>query len=203
MGLGAMHQVVASLLVLGSLAGRGQLTPSVELPNVTRVSVKDPCEVASAADLKTLLSAGLAPYFPIKHSDDGEHVTISDPSITDASCPAFRIAVRTKIRYQKTRGLIQGSASGDMRFKSPLEVRIRHPYTIAAGTPLASGQVLSARACLTSIDVVELDLHNVPNWLDNGWVKNKLLDPKLNSACFDVTGLVQAYIKTGGVIKAS
>ena len=111
--------------------------------------------------------------------------------------------MRTKIRYQKTQGFPQGSASGTMRFRSPLSVGIRHPVSVGAGTPIPVDMVQSARACLTDINVTDLNLNNVPNWLDNGWIREKVLDPKLNSACFDVTGLVQAYIKTGGVVRAN
>ncbi len=177
--------------------------PEVRLPNVLKTSVKDPCEVASAADLKMVLAAGLEPYFPLKRSDDGEHVTISDPTITEVKCPGLRITMKAKIRYQRTRGLVQVSVSGDIRFTSPLELRIRHPFTIGSGTPIPAAEVHSANACLTSINVIELNLKNVPNWLDNGWIREKLLDPKLNSKCVDVTDLVKAYIRSGGVVRAS
>lgn len=179
-----------------------QLRPQEAVALPLRTSTVDPCSVASAQQLKGVISAGLEPYFPLKRSDDGEHVTISDPEITDASCPSFRITVRTKIRYQKTRGLPQGSTSGDMRFRSPLHVAIRHPMLIKAGTALTAEQVHGARACLTDINVVALNLNNVPNWLDSGWIAEKVLDPKLNSACFDVTSLVRAYIESGGTVKA-
>lgn len=199
-------QKVAAVLTLVAVAGSGvlaQLKPDISVKLPSRTSVKDPCEVATAAQLRGVLDAGLAPYFPIKRSDDGEHVTISDPEITDATCPSFRITVRTKIRYQRTQGFPQFSTSGQMRFRSPLEVRVAHPISIGAGAPIPADQVRSARACLTSINVIELDLNNVPNWLDNGWIREKLLDPKLKSECFDVTALVQAFIKSGRVVTAS
>ncbi len=90
-----------------------------------------------------------------------------------------------------------------MRFSSPLEVRLRHLFSIGSGTSISSDQVQDARACLTNIDVLGLDLKNVPNWLDDGWVKERVLDPQLKSKCFDVTGLVKAFIQHGGVVKAS
>lgn len=181
----------------------GQVDRRAQLPDLLRTSVKDACEVASASQLRSVLNAGLAPYFPIKRSDDGEHVTVSDPSITDASCPGFRITVRARIRYQKTRGFPQFSTSGDMKFRTPVEVRIQHPFALQSGAAIPADQITGARACLTNINVTDLNLNNVPNWLDDGWIKEKLLDPKLNSRCFDVTSLVQAFINAGGIVRAS
>lgn len=201
-----VRDIALGLAVAVALGGAMVAARQVTIDPVkgaSRVTVKDPCEVASADTLKSVLTAGLAPYFPMSHSSDGEKVTLSDPTITEAKCPGLRITVKAKIRYQKTQGFPQGSVSGDMRFTSPLELRVRHSTKIHAGTPIPADQVQSARACLTNINVTALNLNNVPNWLDNGWIREKVLDPKLKSACFDVTGLVTAYIQHGGVVKAS
>lgn len=164
-------------------------------------AVKDPCQVADATKLKELLSMGLAGYFPLHQSEGGEHVTISNPTITNATCPNLRLTMRARIRYQKTRGLDQYSVSGEVRFTSPLEARITH-LNVAPGAPIPAADIVAASACLTNIDVVGLDLKNVPNWLDDGWVKEKVIDPRLDEKCFDITNLVKLYLQNGGVITA-
>jgi hypothetical protein len=183
----------------GAAAQRGDITTAVP----SRLSVKDPCEVAPAGSLKALLAKGLAPYFPISKSRDGEKVTVSEPSITDATCPNLKIAMKVSVRYQKTRGFPQLSVSGTARFTSRLDLRIAHPITIGSGQPIPAADVRSARACLTDINATELNINNVPNWFDNGWLREQVLEPLLVSKCVDVTDLVKMYIQYGGVVKAS
>lgn len=177
----------------------GDITTAVPL----RVSVKDPCEVAPATTLKNVVAAGLGQYFPISESKDGEKVTVSEPSITSATCPNLKIGMKVSARYQKTRGIPQYSVSGTARFTSHLDLRITHPMHIGSGVPIPAADVRSARACLTDVNVTELNINNVPNWLDNGWLRERLLGPSLLSKCFDLTNLVRLYIQQGGVVKAS
>ncbi len=196
------------VLVLGVFAAVAANATGVQRGDITtaipsRVSVKDPCEVAPAGSLKVVLSKGLATYFPISKSKDGEKVTVSEPTITDATCPAFKIGMKVSARYQKTQGFPQFSASGTARFTSRLELRVAHPITIGSGQPIPAADVRSARACLTDINATELNINNVPNWLDNGWLREQLLEPLLVSKCVDVTDLVKRFIQLGGVLKAS
>lgn len=203
-------RLMACVFTVGVVAASGAAGLGVqrvgEIPTAVplRVSVKDPCEVASAGTLKSALAKGLARYFPISESKDGEKVTVSEPTITDATCPNLKISMKVSARYQKTQGFPQFSASGTARFTSRLDLRVAHPITIGKGQPIPAADVRSARACLTDVNVTELNINNVPNWLDNGWLRTQLLEPFLVSKCVDVTDLVKMYIQYGGgVLKAS
>lgn len=201
-------KLVTSVLVLSAFAVSGASAPVQQRGDITtaipsRVSVKDPCEVAPAGSLKVVLAKGLETYFPISKSRDGEKITVSEPAITDATCPAFKVAMKVSARYQKTQGFPQFSASGTARFRSRIELRIAHPMSIASGQPIPAADVRSARACVTDINVTELNINNVPNWLDNSWLREQLLEPFLVSKCVDVTDLVKRFIQYGGEVKAS
>jgi len=170
-----------------------------QLPGSVTQAVKsvtkniDPCVFGTEAQLKSLLNAGLGGYFPIKHSKDGDHVTISKPQLTSLTCPNLRLGMRADIRYQKTRGIPQFSSSGKVRFTSPLIARVTYSF----GSPPV---VHKALACLTNINITELDLNNVPNWLDNTWVRQWLNGKLANRMCFDVTSLVRVYVLQGGTL---
>ena len=194
---------VLGAVVLAAVSVSGGQLDNTKLPSASRVSVKDPCEVASASVLKNVLSVGLGQYFPISENKDGEKVTVSEPSITDATCPKFKVNMKASARYQKTRGFPQFSASGTARFSAHLELRVSHPITIGSGQPIPAGDVRKGDACLIDINATELNINNVPNWLDNTWLRERLLEPMLVSKCFDVTNLVRGYIQQGGVLKAS
>lgn len=188
---------LASLLGLSVLpfttTGLAQGKPIIPTRSVTI----DPCTVASANTLRSVLAAEMDVRFPPYHND-GEHVTISNLRITEATCPGLRITMRADLRYQKTRGFPQYSTSGAMRFRSPSEVRVR--YRALADGPVTLGNIERANACLTDIDVLGLDLKRIPNWLDDGWIKEKVLDPKLDEMCVSVTPLVRGYLQQGGAI---
>ncbi len=154
----------------------------------------DPCLAASEDQLKLVISAGIGGYFPIKNSKDGEHVTISDPRLSELHCPNLRIAMRVDIRYQKTRGFPQYSTSGDARFASPLVAKV----TYSGLSDAKPTRVDKALACLTDINLVGLNLKNVPNWLDNTWIRAKLNDKLADQACFDITSYVNLYLQQGG-----
>jgi hypothetical protein len=172
-------------------------TAAPGLPDSATKAVKnitknvDPCTFGTEAQLKSLLGAGLGNYFPLKHSKDGEHITISDPRLTDLKCPNLRMTLGADIRYQKTQGIPQFSSSGKVRFTSPLIAKVTHSLT---SPPV----VHRALACLTNINVTELNLNNVPNWVDNSWVRQWLNGKLANRMCFDVTSLVRLYVQQGG-----
>jgi len=129
----------------------------------------------------------------LKSSKDGEHITISDPKLTNVACPNLHITISANISYKKTQGFPQFSSSGDVRFASPLVAKVTHKLPLNQPT-----DVEKATACLTNINIVGLNLKNVPNWLDNTWVRNWLNSKLANQMCFDITGLVTAYIQGGG-----
>lgn len=178
--------------VLVTAANAARTLPGAATKRVQAVTKNfDPCLFGTEAQLKSLLGAGLGGYFPIKRSKDGEHVTISKPQLTDLKCPNLHLALKADIRYQKTRGIPQFSTSGKVRFSSPLIARVTHSL---ANPPV----VHRALACLTNIHVTELNLNNVPNWLDNAWVRQWLNDKLANRMCFDVTSLVSLYVQQKG-----
>jgi len=162
-------------------------------PLRTATKIIDPCAFGTPDQLSSLISAGIGAYFPVKRSKDGDHVTISEPRLTDLRCPGCRVALRSKIRYQKTRGFPQFSTSGEVRLASPLVARVTY-------SPGAPPTVHQAAACLTSIDVTGLNLNNVPNWLDSTWIKQWLDGQLANRMCFDVTTLVRLWVQQGGTL---
>jgi hypothetical protein len=151
----------------------------------------DPCLFANEAQLGALISARLGNYFPIKQSKDGDHVTISNARLTNARCPSLHVNLAADIRYQKTQGFPQFSTSGSVRLASPVVARVTHSFT---NPPV----VQRALACFTNINVTELNLQNVPNWLDNAWVRQWLNSQLANRMCFDVTSFVIYYVQQGG-----
>jgi len=187
LGLSAIVFLVPSLYALQPLKP-GQVQP------VTRVTkIIDPCAIATSQQLNFLLSAGIGAYFPLKSSKDGEHITISSPKLTNVACPHLRITMSANISYKKTQGIPQFSSSGDVKFASPLVAKVTHKFPLTQAT-----DVEKATACLTDINIIGLNLKNVPNWLDNTWVRNWLNGKLANQMCFDITGLVIAYIQSGG-----
>jgi hypothetical protein len=177
---------------LTTAASAAQLLPDAATRTVQSVTKNlDPCAFGSEAQLRSLLGGALAGYFPLKHSKDGEHITISHPRLTDLKCPNLRVTLGADIRYQKTQGVPQFSSSGKVRFISPLVARVTHSLT---NPPV----VHRALACLTNINVTELNLNNVPNWVDNTWVRQWLNGELANRMCFDVTSLVSLYVQQGG-----
>ncbi len=172
--------------------------PQGEISKIVTKTV-DPCQFASADQLKTLLSAGIGQYFPIKHSKSGHHITISDPTITNATCSPFKVTIKANIRYQDTRGFDQFSTSGDVRFTSTVVAKVSYKL-VTLGEPVRADNLVKAEACLTDIQVTGLNLNNVPNWLDDGWVKDQLNKRLANQACFDITNLVKLYLQKGGTL---
>jgi len=54
---------------------------------------------------------------------------------------------------------------------------------------------------LTDITVNELNLNNVPNWIDNTWIRNYLNQQFGGTQrCSDVSLLVALYLQNGGSI---
>jgi len=178
--------------LLPATANAAQPLPGAAAKTVKSVTKNlDPCTFGTEAQLTSLLSAGLGGYFPLKHSKGGEHIRISKPQLTDLKCPNLRVNLAADIRYQKTQGVPQFSSSGKVRFASPLIARVTYSF----GSPPV---VHRALACLTNINVTELNLKNVPNWVDNTWVRQWLNSKLANRMCFDVTSLVSLYVQQGG-----
>ena len=169
-----------------------------------RTATVDPCRLASADTLKMLLGMGLKPHFPIEFHKDGHHIRMSNPTIRSATCPGLRVEMKADVRYQDTRGVVQYSSTGTIRFRSPLvgvitytATRLKASSNTAAITPETLGQ---ARACLTDITILDFNLDRVPNWLDNNYMRQKMNEKLKDKACFDITELVRLYLTMGGTI---
>lgn len=157
----------------------------------------DPCSFATSNQIKEIISAGIQNYFPLKHSKDESLITISDPLITDVACPNLHTTVFTNILYNKASGFPQFSTSGDMSFTSPLVVRVTYD-------PNIQYNIQKASACLTDVTITELNLKDIPTWIDNTWMK-ECLNGKLHDwtycedfveeVCFDITEYVNLYVQ--------
>lgn len=178
--------------------------PAQQTLSIRRTTTVDPCRLASADTLKMLLGMGLKPHFPLEFHQDGHHIKLSNPTIRSATCPGLRVEIKADARYQDTRGITQYSSTGTMRFRSPLVGVINYsaPRLKASGDAAAiTAETLgSARACLTNIDIVELNLENIPNWIDNDYMRRKMNEKLKDKACFDITQLVRLYLTMGGTI---
>jgi len=158
----------------------------------------DACQFAPADSLEKYLDSGVASYFPIEAHKDGHHVKISGPNVTEAKCPSLRIEVKANVKYQDTRGLVQYESSGHVRFGSPLKLIVQ--YWSTPSQPVKPADVQAARACFTTITVTELNLNNVPNWIDNGYIRDKVQTKLVPSGCVSVLTFVRLYVAAGGTL---
>jgi hypothetical protein len=173
--------------------------PIVQSIAVVRYKTVDPCTVASPEQLRLLLSAGLGKYFPLRSDRDGEHVTVSKPDLRNVDCPNLRAQIRADVAYSSTRGIAQFEASGSLRLGSPIVAKVAYATELPT-LPLTAANLKSAQACLTNVEILTLDIKNVPNWLDNTWMKDWLISQIPNRVCFDVTSLVYVYLSSGNVL---
>jgi hypothetical protein len=86
----------------------------------------------------------------------------------------------------------RSEGDNDRGFK--IERKVRLERQSLANLPV----VHRALASLTNINVTDLNLNNVPNWVDNTWVRQWLNSKLANRMCFDVTSLVSLYVQQGG-----
>jgi len=176
----------------GSAAKAGaQLSGAASPITGSAISV-DPCTFASAAKLKTLL----APYVGVlkfEYHKDGHHLTMSDPSLSDLRCPGCTIEIKAHVRYKKTRGFPQFSASGTMRASARLEARVT----------MNGSQLQKAEVLVKNLKVTGLNLSGVNNAIDAEI--RKQMDQKLPNQLppIDVTALVQTFLNQGGSFAAS
>jgi hypothetical protein len=173
--------------------------PPIQSIALVRVKTIDPCIVASTEQLRLLLSAGIGKYFPLHSDHDGEHVTISKPDLRNVDCPNLRAQIRADVAYSSTRGIAQFQASGSLRLASPIVAKIAYATELPT-QPVTATNLKSAQACLTNVEILTLDIKNVPNWLDNTWMKDWLNTQVPNHVCFDVTSLVYVYLSNGSAL---
>jgi hypothetical protein len=159
--------------------------------------VVDPCAVATAEQLKLLISGGIGTDFPVKYHKDGEWITLSNPDVRTATCPNLRLEMLLDVRYDRTRGLVQFQSSGTMRIGVRLVANVTYLGNRLLPPPVTAENFRRAAACFQSIQVLTLDIKNVPSWLDNTFIKDWLNKSLSGGACFDVTSLVLFYLKGG------
>jgi len=168
----------------------------------------DPCSIppVDPADvLKALLSVGIKIYFPRAMQNGGEHIKLSDPEVEQVSCPNMTMKVKFAIEYRQTRGFPQFQVSGSVEIESPLIGLVQYQPGANGSTVITQSNFLHAAAVLTDIQITALHLKNVPNWLDNTWLRACLNGQYSNWGCtdvvrqmsFDISDLVQAYLQQG------
>ncbi len=157
----------------------------------------DPCAHFTEADLRLLVAAGIGAAFPIAQ----DAVTLSNPELRVLTCPGgLRIEVRNDIRVRLKSDLGSITRNGRMRFGSPAELRVIFT-AFSGGAPVTTANLVSARACLTDIQVLSVDLNGVPSWLDNAWLRSRLnraLNPE--NCTIDMTSKVAAYLALGNTL---
>src|SRR5882762_6253046 len=134
-----------------TVSSQGVSKPGLPVPTKANMRTIDPCMLASAAQLQQYAAANIAAAFPITYNHNGESVNIHEPQLSNLTCAPLHIEVSAAIHYRKTRGIPQGSASGHLRFGSPVVARI--VSTAAPNAPIASANFQSAQLCLTDITV--------------------------------------------------
>ena len=117
--------VLFHALVLTATANAAQRFPGATKALQSVTKNVDPCIFGTEAQLKSLLSAGLGGYFPLKHSKSGEHVTISKPRLTDLKCPNLRVNLAADIRYRYRDHLAQ-TREGLSSYLSPDQAAAWH-----------------------------------------------------------------------------
>jgi hypothetical protein len=188
-----MEEAMKKLIALGTFFTLA-LAATASAAAGTGNKTIDPCTVAPPAQLGVALNSALAMAFPLTWSQPGKKLTLSNPELLNTTCAPLRIDVRAHIHYKDTRGLDQGSASGQVRFAASVLANVSYN----GSTPITSSNFVSADACISSINVLGLNINHVPNWLDNGWMRS-LLQEKLGSqhVCKSITPFVAAYLASG------
>jgi hypothetical protein len=152
----------------------------------------DPAALANynAAALKSALQTGLVGR-SFSQSDNGEKVTVSHLEIQNVTIEngITTLHLKARIRYQKTTGFPQFSTTGSMKFTV-------QPQLSATFTELG---VQSASIKLANPNVTQVNINNVPNWLDNNSEVRNFLEAKLEQQpAVPITSLLRTFIQAGG-----
>ena len=185
---------LAPLFMVAATASAADLTqPVLFSRNV------DPCTVATVAQLKPIMTTALNSAFPLVKESPGKKVTLSDPELVDLKCAPLKVEVRAKIKTRDTRGLDQGQASGQVRFSAKITGKVS--YVGGPSAPITKSNFKGAKACIGDVNILGLNLNNVPNWLDNTVIKD-LLNNNLGKTqyCQDITPYVSLYLQNGGTL---
>lgn len=191
--------IVLLVLGLAPVSNEGRLVLAApEAPQIgnlinARTFKLDPCDLANAEQLRPLVEGSMKPFTAPRSGD--YTVSFSDFNITEAKCPRLTITVRSDIRIKDTRGVLQGSASGRIRFRSDVEGRIRH-RPLRSGSNVTIDSLVKAEACLTDTVILGVNLENVPNVVDQAYVR-PALQKGMKEKCTDITDLTRTALKLG------
>jgi hemolysin type calcium-binding protein len=157
----------------------------------------DPAVLANydEATMKAALQVGLNGWSMSKLKD-GEKITIKDIRVQDVSIEngITTLHLKATIRYQKTTGFPQFSTTGTIKFS--VQPQLSATFVEAGLT--------SASIKLANPDVQEVNLSNVPNWLDNSSEMRHFLESKLaQQPAITVTPLLQTFLAMGGSLGPS
>jgi hypothetical protein len=157
----------------------------------------DPAVLANynEATMKAALQYGLAGW-SFSKSSGGEKITVKNLAVQDVTIEdgITRVHLKATIRYQKTTGFPQFSVSGTIKFSVQPQL----------SAYFVEGSLNSASIKLANPDVKEVNLNNVPNWLDNTSEVHQFLETKLaQQPAINVTSLLQSFVAAGGSLGPS
>jgi hypothetical protein len=160
--------------------------------DVTKFERVDPAALVNynAAAMKAALQIGLNGV-SFSEYKNGEKVTISNIEIQSVSIEngVTTLHLKATIRYQKTTGFPQFSTTGTIQFSVQPKL----------SATFVDGQVHSASVKLANPNVTEVNINNVPNWLDNTSEVREFIEKKLEQQpALPVTALLQMFIQSGG-----
>jgi hypothetical protein len=160
--------------------------------DVTLFERVDPAVLVNydASAMKSALQVGLTGV-SFSKKKDGEKVTISKIEVQSVTIEngVTTLHLKARIRYQKTTGFPQFSTTGTIKFS--VQPKLNATFV--------ENQVHSASVKLANPNVNEVNINNVPNWLDNTSEVRSFLENKLeNLSPLPVTSLLQLFIQSGG-----
>jgi hypothetical protein len=152
----------------------------------------DPAVLAgyNEATMKAALQVGLSGW-SFGKTKDGEKITVKNLQVLDVAIEngITTVFLKADIRYQKTRGFPQFSVSGTITFS--VQPQLSAYFT--------DGSLTSASIKMAHPAVEDVNLSNVPNWLDStSEVKNFLEARIAERSPIPVTALMQVFLATGG-----
>ena len=157
----------------------------------------DPAALANydEATMKVALQAGLAGW-SFGKLKNGEKITVKDIRVQDVNIEngITTLHLKATIRYQKSTGFPQFSTSGTIKFSVQPQL----------SAWFVEGSLTSASIKLANPEVTEVNLSNVPNWLDNSSEMRDFLEAKLaQQPAITVTILLHSFVAMGGILGPS
>lgn len=152
----------------------------------------DPAPLAgyNASTMKTALELGMSGW-SFSQTQNGGKITVSNLHVQEVSIDngLTTVHLKAKIQYKKTTGFPQFSVSGSIEFTVQPQL----------SATFVEGGLTSASVKLANPEVTNVNINNVPNWLDNNSEVENFLEHKLaNQPPIAITPLVQAFLAVGG-----